>query len=40
MDKNMIKSIRCELERQMKFALAKMNFKGFSQKSHWLKPMG
>ena len=22
----MIKSIRCELERQMKFALAKMNF--------------
>lgn len=26
MDKDMIKSIRCELERQMKFALAKMNF--------------
>lgn len=26
MDKEMIKSIRCELEQQMKFALAKMNF--------------
>lgn len=26
MDKEMIKSIRCELEQQMKFALAKMDF--------------
>lgn len=26
MDKDMIKSIRCELDQQMKFALAKMNF--------------